>query len=124
MAEFTIKIDVGPHWRAWTAGFAGLQAGLVAVGRRAWDEAGRGFYDISQELAHIDTGEMKASGSHELHTSPTELIAELVYGSDHALFEEARGGDHAFISRAWEQAEPRFAAALPEMFEAVVRSWR
>jgi len=119
-----IDVQVSSEWDRWVAGFASLPGELLQQGRVFWGAALGAFYDTSQDLAHIDTGEMKGSGHYQMTASGTELVAELVYDSDHALFEEARGGDHAFISRSWELSEPAFAEALPATFELVIKSWR
>lgn len=118
------SIEVPAQWQRWEAGFADLPAQLGRHAAACWDTAAAGFYEASQELAHIDTGEMKASGHHHTAIDGATVVAQLIYDSDHAIFEQARGGDHAFISRAWELTEPLFADALPAAFEAVLASWK
>jgi hypothetical protein len=108
----------------WRLGFLALPAELPRTGRNRWDAANRAFYDASQDFAHVRTGVMKRSGHYETTASGLEVTATLTYDSAHAIYEEARGGDHAFISRAWELTEQRFGAALPEMFAEVVMTWR
>lgn len=120
-----IRIEVPPLWQRWTAGFADLPAQLAREGRIPWELANEEFFALTQQLAHVDTEEMRLSGSAHLEPGGhTEITSVVAYGSDHAIFEQARGGDHAFLSLAWERAEPAFDAALPEAFRRVVGSWR
>lgn len=119
-----IEIQVDPQWGRWVAGFAGLGEALLRTGRAAWEAANEAFYDTTQDLAHVDTGDMKRSGARQVVQAGEDLVAEVSYDEVPTIFEEARGGDHAFLSNSWERCEPVFAEALPAAFELVVASWR
>jgi hypothetical protein len=95
------------------------------VAERSWESATETFFDWSQEFAHVVTGEMKGSGRFEVDLDGRLQVVGIVeYDSDHAIFEELRGGMHAFLTRAWERTEHEFSEAMPRAWEAVVVSWR
>ena len=119
-----VRVTVSPTWDRWVAGFGHLEAEMNATALRTFTQANEVFFDRSQANAHVLSGENRASGSASVHAVVGEILARVQYDSDHAIYEEARGGSHAFIGRAWEQTEVMFRGALPEAWGKVVSSWR
>lgn len=102
-----------------------LGVAMSGRGRLVWKQATDVMFDRSQQYAHVLTGENKASGEAEVDSEgPTTLVGRITYDSDHAIYEENRGGEHAFLGRAWEATEATFARALPLAWKAVVESWK
>lgn len=120
----TIKVKVSAEWGRWERGFGSVGPSLRTEGRRRWQAVTDVMFDRSQQYAHVLSGDNKASGSASTTASADELVGTIEYDSDHAIYEEARGGEHAFIGRAWEATEADFRRAMPETWEAVVKSWR
>ena len=120
----TVKVKVSANYDRWIAGFRNLDREMATTGRRAWEAATDVMFDRSQSYAHVLTGENKASGHAEVLVEAGEFIGRIEYDSDHAIYENARGGEHAFIDRAWEATEAQFRDAIPEAWAEVVTSWR
>lgn len=119
-----IKVKVSAEWKAWERGFGSVGPALRSEGRRRWQAVTDVMFDRSQQYAHVLSGDNKASGSASTTATSDELVGTIEYDSDHAIFEENRGGEHAFIGRAWEATEADFRRTMPETWEAVVKSWR
>lgn len=119
-----VKVTVSAQWSRWERGMGSLGAGMREEGRRRWRAVTDTMFDRSQQYAHVLSGDNKSSGSYEVEAGPTQLTGTITYDSDHAIYEEARGGEHAYIGRAYEATEAEFSRALPETWEAVVQSWR
>lgn len=85
-----------------------------------WERATEVFYERTQEFVHVISGRLKSTGTHrvERHGDVIEGIVE--YGGiaadgelvDYAIYEHARGGDHAFLDRGWESTSHTFEAAF------------
>jgi len=114
---------VSARWQRWGAGFGHIGREFGSPAERAWEQATETMFDFSQQYAHVVTGEMKGSGSFEVDATGREVTGRVVYDSDHAIFEEERGGSHAFLTRAWESTEREFSESMPRAWEAVVDSW-
>jgi hypothetical protein len=119
-----ITVKVSSQWTRWERGMGSLSTAMRTEGRRRWQAVTDVMFDRSQGYAHVLSGENKASGSSDTTATATELVGTIEYDSDHAIYEEARGGSHAFIGRAWEATEADFRRTMPETWEAVVNSWK
>lgn len=120
----TIRMTVSANYGRWKQGFGNIGPEMKTVGVLVWRQATEVMFSRSQEFAHVLSGENKSSGSFDAGVEGDELVGTIEYDSDHAIYEERRGGSHAFLGRAWEATEKTFADALPEAWEAVVRSWK
>lgn len=87
----------------------------------AWERVTEQVYLRSQENVHVITGRLKSTGKwHVFYAGEMVIEAIVEYGGvaydgydvDYALYEEGRGGSHAFLTRAAEQAFPMFEAAF------------
>jgi hypothetical protein len=119
-----ITVKMNGSLDRWIKGFATVDAGLQIEVLHAWKTATDLFFDRTQEYAHVLTGEMKQSGSAEVEANPRQVVGRVQYDSPHALYEEARGGSHALITRGWEAAAGTYQRALPDSWEALRASWR
>lgn len=119
----SVKIKISANWMRWEAGMGNLGREVSDRGRTVWNAATDVMFDRSQQYAHVLSGDNKASGSAETVVEGTDLIGRITYDSDHAIYEEARGGEHAYIGRAWEATETMFRESLPKAWEEVVKSW-
>lgn len=118
-----VKVTVSANYRRWQRGFSNLEREIIDKGRDEWTAAMEMFYDRTQEFAHVLTGEMKSSGEVEVTFGSGEITGTLTYDSEHAVWEEQRGGSHAFITRGWEATESMFERAFPDMWSRITESW-
>jgi hypothetical protein len=119
-----IEVRISPNFVRWEQGFADLPGAAARAAFRAWDDAARSFYGLSQEYVHVVSGDLKRSGSFKTRADRDGLVAAVTYDSDHAIYEEMRGGPHAFLGRAWEQSEAAFNDVFGGAWQEVVASWR
>jgi hypothetical protein len=107
----------------WQAGFHNLSRTLVEQGEEEWQAATEVFFEATQRVVHVITGELKASGKMRVEKRGSQLIGEVRYTADYAMAEERRGGQHAFMTRGWELSQATYRAALGRIYGKVVRSW-
>jgi hypothetical protein len=120
-----VHIVVPREFRAWTRGFAVLPAEAAAVAQETFDLALDVYYGATQEVVHVITGHLKASGHVEKMASlGTSIEGAVVYDAEYAQIENDRGGTHAFMDIGWERAQSTFDAVLPAAWVTVVNSWR
>lgn len=122
-----IEIEVSAQWDRWVRGLNNLRDELGDEAMREFEAANDVFYDKTQQYVHVETGNLKASGNREYERDDDTVTALLVYGDeavDYAIYEEKRGGSHAFITRGWNATYEVFAEALPKAWEAVHQKWR
>lgn len=119
-AKFTVSADLG----RWISGTRRFEQDMHDEVRRQFAAANDVFYDKTQQYVHVETGNLKSSGKREYEEERGEVTALLVYDTDYAIYEENRGGSHAYMSRGWQAAESTFERAMPEAFERVVGKWR
>jgi hypothetical protein len=120
----SVKITVTGNYDRWIRGFEALPAQVRRASVREFDQANREFFEATQDVVHVITGELKRSGTGEVRTVGPDVVATVEYDAEYAIYEEARGGEHAFMTRGWEATEHLFADAMPEAFQNVVASWR
>lgn len=118
----------------WADGFDDMKRGIVDHLLTQWQTASDVMFEYSQEMAHILSAAMKASATGavvSVHDGAVE--AEITYGpwvdaqgnsvEPYALYEHNRGGQHAFLTRAFVAAERDFADALPRAFQRYVQTF-
>lgn len=129
----SVTVEISANWDRWVEGFSNLTDEVEPYAARTFEEAAEVMFSRSQTYAHVISGDMLSTGRVEMDEGRDEVEARVVYGGvpgrsgrivDYAGFENARGGSHAFLDRAWEATESLFAAALPEAWEAVTQSWK
>lgn len=118
-----VEVRVTANYDRWVSGFGNIQREAIEHGRDAWEAATEVFFDRTQEYAHVVTGEMKASGKAEVDIDADGLVGIVAYDSEHAIFEEHRGGNHALITRGWEATEQMFRESFPQIWHDIVMSW-
>lgn len=128
-----LQVKISAEWDAWINGFDRLTDDIEAHAARTFEEAAEVMFSRSQTFAHVITGDMLSTGRVEVDEGRNEVEARVMYGGipgksgrivDYAAIENARGGSHAFLDRAWEATEAQFARALPAAWQAVTESWR
>ena len=119
-----VEVRVSANYDRWVSGFGNLKREAIERGKQTWETATEVFFDRTQEYAHVVTGEMKASGHAEVDIDADGLVGVVAYDSDHAVFEERRGGSHALITRGWEATSKMFEESFPQVWSQIVESWR
>lgn len=102
------------------------------VGQRRWKQATEAMFDASQEVVHVITGNLKASGRIEVTPELGAVVGEVAYGGevgidrfvDYAEYEAARGGEHDYLLRAFLETEDQFMEAMGGIWDDVVVTWR
>lgn len=119
-----VEIRVSANWKAWERGLGSLGQAMGDRGRTIWQQATDVMFDRSQQYAHVLSGDNKESGSAETVVDGNDLVGRITYDSDHAIYEEARGGEHAYLGRAWEATQSTFERAMPKAWKEITESWR
>lgn len=128
-----VNVTISANWERWQNGLRRFGQDTAEAAESTFRQAGEVFLSESQNRAHVLSGDMLSTGRLEEETMGDEISVNLVYGGipgasgrivDYALFEEQRGGSHAFMSLAWASTERMFAEAIPDAFEQVVATWR
>jgi hypothetical protein len=89
-----------------------------------WRVAIELFYDKTQQIIHVDSGDLKRSGKATLRRNKLSVVGTVSYGDnevDYAIYEEERGGSHAFMARAYEMTQSTFQAAMPQIWQNAIR---
>lgn len=121
-----IEIKVSPNWFRWEQGFGSLGREIVPQAQHEFEAAAKAFFDATQGFVHVISGRLKASGDYEVQGSVSEgdVTMQVTYDAPYAIYEQVRGGSHAFMTRAWEQTAELFDGAMTEAWTKVVESWR
>lgn len=118
-----IRVEISHDYDRWIRGFAEMEMGMSAAAHREWQAAIETMFDRSQDVVHVITGRLKASGSTRVWQEGHSIMGEIRYDTPYAEAEENRGGSHAYLHRALEATESRFEDALPHAFESMISSW-
>lgn len=132
MSSNEVKVVVPAQFEAWVSGFQSMPGDFMRVAEDHWAVAMDLFFDRTQDAIHIVSGDLKASGRSAVRREGNNIVGELTYGGvmgtkgmvDYAMEEEDRGGEHAYISIGWQQAQASFDRAMPMMWEEVIAGWR
>lgn len=112
-----------PEVRAWARGMRNGEEHVYTAAAVHWAAAGDVLFSRSQEYVHVITGNLKASGRQRTYRLARGFVAEIAYGGgavDYAGYEEARGGDHAYLSRAVETSTRLFDRSMGLIFETAM----
>lgn len=131
-AQNTVRIGDLRELDDWAEGFEHLERDLTKALLLEWQTAADVMYEYSQEFAHVLSGEMKASSEGPVVSvpDPGTVAAEITYGpwenihgheiKPYAEYEHNRGGEHAFLTLAFNAAERDFGDALAKAFTRTV----
>ena len=118
-------VTITPNFEKWIVGMDRLPIELEGVVERPWRAAADVMFDRSQQYVHVITGELKSSGkAAAVKVGPGEVTAEIEYDAPYAIYEEQRGGSHAYLTRAFQSTSDLFEHALPKAWEELVATWR
>ena len=78
----------------------------------AWQQAIDVMFDRTQQLVHIDTGELISSGSTRSFRRGDNLVGEVEYSAPYAVYEFGRGDSHDALNRAFELMGDVFPDAM------------
>lgn len=123
----SVDVKVSPNFRRWINGFEGMAGGDFAKEAvNEWTLATASLFDRSQDYVHvwhINGGTLKRSGSYKVEATRRGVVGTVTYSADYAIYEHARGGSHAYLTRAWTATRSEFEDALTRAFERTVNSW-
>jgi hypothetical protein len=119
-----VEIIVPREIAAWERGFRYLVPELLALGLPSWSAATSAFFEATQSVVHVITGELRASGTMSAHEQGGDIIGTVEYTAPYARYEFRRGGSHDAMTRGWEIAQERFRSAMGSMWHEVVATWR
>lgn len=66
----------------------------------------------ARSVVHVDTSRLRNSIFTDIESGGNSLIGHVATNIEYSVFEEARGGDHAFFGRTVEDEGPRAANDL------------
>ena len=115
-------VILGSDFDAWVRGFEELAEGPSMEMRAEWTAESEQMFADSQAFAHIDTGYNKSTGTVDVDVKGRDLGFVIDYAADYAIYEHARGADHAFLTLAYERTD--FPGALERGFVRTVRRWK
>ena len=118
-----VEIAVTSQLDKWLLHLSQMDGEFGEEAMRHWKAANDVFYDKTQQYVHVDSGDLKASAKREYEQDRGEVTAYLMYEADYAIYEEKRGGSHAYMTRGWNATEEMFAEAMPLAFESLVKKW-
>jgi hypothetical protein len=126
MARSSVSFKTPPEIRRWARGMRDFEGNLIDAAMVHWHAAADVMFGRSQEYVHIVSGNLKSSGRSRVVKLMHSVYCEIIYGGAdvvYAQIEEDRGGDHAFLSRAFEATESTFSASMTAIFnDAMDRS--
>ena len=82
------------------------------------DKSGDELVKIMQGNAHVITGTMKGSISKKKKGPSSVSVGPTV---DYAVYENARGGDHAFIDNSLQDFKPKFVTIVRKGVQTVLK---
>ena len=137
--EFRIYPDA--VYARWIRNFNKL--GTQPMSRAAiaeWEVHAEILFDLTQQYAHVDSGDMKRSGDVKFESSsPTSITSIISYGGgrksdakphwkhqfiDYTKYELERDGQHDFFKRAQSAGEKRMAKGALRALEKHIGSER
>jgi hypothetical protein len=119
-----IRVDGLDKWIDGLDKFADPDAEDVAMWRAATDV----FFAKTQDLVHIDSGDLKKSGRTDTREQGNRIVGEVEYGGtpevNYAVYEFRRGGAHDALLRGYLASQRHFQATLAEMLVKKVDRWK
>ena len=125
MPRGEMEVTLSPVFDEWIDGWERFGEEYSDEVQDALHDALQQMYGFSQQFVHVITGELKASG-HVVMRRPmgTEVEGSVIYDADYAIFEHQRGGEHAYLDRAYVAAGPAFDGILMAAWNGTVDRWR
>ncbi len=128
MPSASIRFTVPPEIGKWQRSFAAGPALTGKIVEQRWQVGMDVLLARSQDVVHVISGALKGSGRSEVTRDASGQVTGIVeYGNetvDYAIYEHARGGEHAFLTRAYEAAEADLSKTLPDVWNLLIASWR
>ena len=137
-----IRIHPDATFVQWVKSFTKLASGMP-MSREAveeWEQATEVMFDLTQQYAHVLSGDMLRSGTMGIEeVSRTSITAHITYGGgqrsntrphwehqkiDYVKYELRRGGSHDFFKLAHQSAERRLQAGAKAAMMAHINSLR
>lgn len=106
----SFRIEISREFDDWTRSFD--QADDLTAQQAVWAAATDVLFDATQQVVHVVTGNLKASGSSSTMIAGPLVVGVIEYDADYAMDEIMRGGTHDFMQRGLEQVEGLFQGAL------------
>lgn len=136
-----IRITTDQTFALWVRSFTKL--GSIPISPAAveeWEQAVEVMFDLTQQYAHVLSGDMVRSGEMGIdEVSRTSIQASIRYGGgqrsntkphwkhqtiDYTKYELRRGGSHDFFQRAHQAAENRLQRGARDALMAHINSQR
>lgn len=101
-----------------TAGISDLEEAQREIQRLQYEVDPRGgarttlrlalgmLHRYAASIVHVDTGRLKNSLFWQEETSPNALVGYMATNVSYSIFEERRGGPHAFMARTFREEGP------------------
>lgn len=136
MARRRQRLIVPIKFDEWIEGLDNFDPGDEIL--HEWTDATERFYASSQEHVHVITNALRTSGRHDTERDGRgRVVGTLTYGGtsvnvsgsdhprlvDYAVYEQRRGGDHDWITKAFAESREGFSRALEAGIDAKVRSF-
>lgn len=118
MSNDAIKIDVKNLAKVQRAMRSAIQKLEPAGTQGAVAFATLGLHRFMTAIVHVRTGRLKNS----LFPEVTETQGRIFTNVNYAPYEEARGGEHAFMTRTEKEGAPGIATQTLKMFAVQIQS--
>lgn len=117
----SFRIKLGGAWPNWRRAATTFQ---MDGGVEEWEAATERYFDATQEVVHVITGQLRDSGKVSVTTEGTRFVGEVEYSAPYAAEEFGRGGPHDALQRGWEMVRDEFPkAASNAIGKAVERAF-
>ena len=136
MARRNNRLIVPVKFDEWIEGLENFDPGDEIL--HEWTDATERFYAASQEHVHVITNALRTSGRHNTERDGRgQVVGTLTYGGttvsvsgsnkprtvNYAVYEQRRGGDHDWITKAFAETRRDYVRALEDGIDAHVRSF-
>lgn len=114
----SLRIILGGAWGEWQKASRTFQ--IVEDDIVPWDDVTEEYFAASQDVVHVISGRLKASGDLDNWIESDRWRSEIEYSAPYAAFEFIRGGDHDAMTRAYELVRDKWQDSVGRSIERAV----
>lgn len=113
----SMRVTAGGAWPGW---LRGMRSFRVDGGLQEWENVTEEFFDATQEVVHVITGQLRSSGKASVEADGASFVGTVEYTAPYAAEEFGRGGPHDAIQRGYENVMERFPEAVQRTLAAAL----
>jgi hypothetical protein len=113
----SFRIRVGGAWETWRKATRTFDS---SGGLDEWEQVTEKFFDATQEVVHVITGQLRNSGKVSVTEQSGRFQGEVEYTASYAAEEFGRGGPHDALQRGYELVQGEFEPAVQRALQKAV----